>query len=465
MRRLNRRHFLRLSGAAAMGAMMVACQSTATPVPRVKEKEEKPTEEKPAAPAEKARLLYQDWGGETYPRAWQEVANVFTDAHPKIEVEYRMRFDDYLAKLLAQLTVGTAPDVFETCCADSQLLWRTGNLLALDPYVQKTLSEEDMKDLPTNQIGFWRAPETHDLYGWPKYQANLMIFINLDLADDAGVTYPQRWDEAWAPEEYREVLKRLTQGELGQPSRTYGGGGYHRLERSTPFLLSNGAHSANPDDNTECWLSKPEAQEVLEFWRVLRWEDHAMPNASQVGGEMRLRDQFSARQIATMEELAWALPEMSDKCQFPWDVAPTYQWPKMITTMATTDGWSIYAQSQYPDAAWDLMLFLSGPAYGKAAARAHFLQPVRLSLMDDYLKILRQEKPALEKVNLEILKEARERDLGYPMELYWIQSLAEEILNPVFQQVFELGSAGVNAIAEACGEVSEILRAQKPKVG
>jgi len=460
MRRLNRRDFLRLSAAAATGAMMVACESTATPVPSVKE-----TEEKPATPVEKARLLYQDWGGETYPRAWQEVGHIFIDAHPTIEVEYRMRLDDYLGKLLAELMAGTAPDIFDTCCADSRFLWKTGNLLVLDPYVEKTVSEEEMKDMPGNQIEFWRAPDTNDLYGWPKYQGNLMIFINLDLADDAGVTYPKRWDEAWTPEQYREVLKKLTQGELGQPGRIYGGGGYHGSDRNTSFLLSNGARCVNPDDNTECWLSKPEAQEVLEFWRVLHWEHHTMPNPSEVAGEMRLCNQFPARQIATMEEGAWALPEMSDKCQFPWDVAPTYHWPKMITTMATTDGWSIYAQTKYPDAAWDLMLFLSGPVYGKAIARAHFLQPARLSLMDDYLEILRQEKPALKEVNLEILKEAGERNLGFPMELYWNQSVAEEILQPVFQQVFELGKVGVDAIAEACGEVTEILRAEKAKVG
>lgn len=464
MRRLNRRDFLRLSAVIATGATVAACQSTATPVPRAEETEEKPTEEKPAAPAEKAKLLYQDWGGDTYPRAWEEVGHVFADAHPQIDVEYRSRFDDYLGKLLAQSMVGTAPDIFDTCCADSQFLWKMGSLLVLDPYVEQTVSEEEMEDMPANQIEFWRAPDTNDLYGWPKYQSNLMLFVNLELAGEAGVTCPQRWDEAWTPGQYREVLKKLTKGELGQPGRIYGGGSYQRLDRSTPFLLSNATHSVNPKDNTECWLGKPESQEVLEFWRVVRWEDHTMPDPSEVAGEMRLPSQFSAMQIATMEEGAWALPEMSDKCHFAWDVAPTYQWPEMTTTMATTDGWSIYAQTQHPDAAWDLMLFLSGPVYGKAITRAHFLQPARLSLMDHYLRILRQDKPVLEQVNLEILKEARERDLGYPMELYSNQSVAEEILNPAFQQVFELGRTGVDAIAEACSEVNEILRAERAKV-
>lgn len=463
MRRLNRRDFLRLSTAAVTAAMMVACQSTATPAPM--EKEEKSEEERPAAPVEKVHILYQDWPEESYRQAWQEVGHIFTDTRPNIEVEYRGRPDGYREKLLAQFVADTAPDIFETCCADGRLFWEAGNLLVLDPYVEKTISEEDMKDMPANQIKFWRAPGTHELYGWPKYQGNLMIFINLDMAKEAGVTYPQKWDEAWSPEEYREVLKKLTKGELGQPGQIYGGGRYQWSDRNTPFLLSNGAHFVSPDDDTECWLGKPEAQEVLEFWRVLRWEDHTMLNPAEVAGETSMRDQFPAKQTATMEEGAWALREMSDTCGFPWDIAPTYHWPKMITTLATTDGWSIYAKTKYPDTTWELMLFLSGPIYGKAIAKAHFLQPARLSLMDDYLKILRQEKPSLEKVNLEVLKEARERNLGYPMELYWNQPIAEEILKPVFQQVFGLGKAGVDAIAQACNELTERLRAEKAKKG
>ena len=465
MRRLNRRDFLCLSAAAATGAMIMACQSTATPAPTEKEMEEKPEEERPATPAEKVHILYQDWPDESYRQAWQEVAHIFTDAHPNIEVEYRGRPDGYLEKLLAQFVAGTAPDIFETCCAAGRLFWDTGNLLVLDPYVDKTVSEEDMKDLPANQIKFWRAPDTNDLYGWPKYQGNLMTFINVDMAKEAGVTYPQKWDNAWTPDQYREVLKKLTRGELGQPGRIYGGARYQWSDRNTPFLLSNGAHFVNPNDNTECWLGKPEAQEVLEFWRVLRWEDHTMPNPAEGGEEAHMRSQFPARKIATMEEGSWALREMSELCPFPWDVAPLYHWPRGIHTLATSDGWHIWQETKSPDVAWELMLFLSGPVYGKAFAKAHFLQPARLSLMDDYIKILREQAPPLEKVNLELFKEARERDLGYPMELYWNQSMAEEILKPAFQQVFGLGKAGADAITQACDELTERLRAEKAKKG
>jgi ABC-type glycerol-3-phosphate transport system substrate-binding protein len=259
------------------------------------------------------------------------------------------------------------------------------------------------------------------------------------------------------------VLQKLTKGELGTPERVYGGGRYAWSDRNTPFLNSNGGHFVNPDDDTDCWLGKPAALECLEFWRVIKQEDHAMPNPAEVAGETRMRNQFPAKKIATMEEGAWALREMSDECQFPWDVAPTYSWPVKITTLATTDGWSVWKEAKNLDAVWELLVFLMSPTFGKAIAKAHFLQPARLSLMDDYIQILRQEKPVLEDVNLELFKEAREGNLGVPMELHYDETTFMEIMRPVFEQVYDLGKAGVDAIEDACGEVTEALRELKAK--
>ena len=455
MRKLSRRDFLRLSAVSITGAMAVACQASPTPTPTEERVGERGGEEKPSKPAGKVQLIYQDWADESYPLAWQEVGHVFTDAHPDIEVKYLGRTEDYLGKLLAQLVTGVAPDLFETCRADWRLLWKTGTLLALDSYVEETISEEEMKDFSASQIKFWQAPDTDELYGWPKYQGNLAIFINLEMADQAGASYPSGWDEAWTPEQYRKVLRKLTGGE------SYGGGRCQRFDLDTPFLLSNDAHLVNPDDDTECWLGKPEAQEVLEFWRVLRWEDRSMSTSMELADEAQICDQFLARKIATMEEGSWVLRKVSDKCRFKWDVAPLYHWPKGPYTLATTNGWHIWKESKHPDEAWELMLFLSSPVYGKAIAKSNFLQPARLSLMDDYIQTLRDQAPSLKQVNLELFKEARERELGRPMELYWNQSIAEDILRPIFQQVFGLGEVGVDAIAQACDELTQRLREDK----
>jgi ABC-type glycerol-3-phosphate transport system substrate-binding protein len=230
-------------------------------------------------------------------------------------------------------------------------------------------------------------------------------------------------------------------------------------DRNTPFLYSNDGHFINPDDDTECWLSKPEAMECLNFWSDLINVDHSIPLPTEVAGETRMRTLFPAKKLASMEEGAWALREMSDTCTFPWDVMPTYSWPVRTTTLATTDGWSMWKETPHPDSVWELIVFLMGPVYGKAIAKAHFLQPARLSLIDYYVQVLRQEKPVTEDVNLELFKEAREDNLGWPMELFYDQTASSEILRPVFEQIMYLGKTTVDeAIPGACEETTQKMR-------
>ena len=465
MGKLNRRDFLRLSAGVATGAVLASCQPAAPAAPA--QPAEKPAEvpaEKPAAkPAEQAYIKYYDWGGETYPRAWQEVGSQFSDAHPDIRVEYFQNPDEWREKVTAMFVAKSSavPDIISHCCDDAKKFFEAGQLLDLKPYWDQ-MPADDVKDFPENQITFWTDKATGALTAVPKYQGNLMIFINKDHAKEQGVDYPTKYADRWSPADYREAIGKLSTGEVGSPDRIYGGGRYMWSDRNTPFLNSNGGHFINPDDDTECWLGKPEAMECLNFWASLINEDHSIPTPAEVAGEDRMRNLFPVKKLASMEEGAWALNDMSQNAPFPWDVAPTYSWPKQTTTLATTDGWSVWSGSTVADAVWELLVFLMGKTYGKAIAKAHFLQPSRLSLMDDYISIIRQEAPALEDVNLELFKEAREGNLGLPMELYYDQTTATEILRPVFEQIMLLNKTTVDeAIPGACDELTEKLREMK----
>ncbi len=148
-----------------------------------------------------------------------------------------------------------------------------------------------------------------------------LIFHDKELAEEGGFTWPTKWDDHWSPDEYREVLQKLTKGELGEPGRIWGGARDHFTERNVPFLNSNGAHLANPEDDTECWLGRPEAQECLEFWRMLCWDDHTLPSPQDLGGEGD-RNTFTAGMMGTIEEGSWSLRPVSQQAQFPFDISP-----------------------------------------------------------------------------------------------------------------------------------------------
>jgi ABC-type glycerol-3-phosphate transport system substrate-binding protein len=469
MEKLNRRDFLRLSATVGAGAVLAACQPAAPAAPPAAEQPaEKPAEqpaEKPAAAAEQVTVILMDWGGETYPKAWEEVGPQFLEENPGIDVEYQQSPDQWVEKLTAMYVAESpaSPDIFAHCCWQAKQFYEAGQVLGLDAYWD-TMSADDIADFPTNVIPFWTDIHTGELYSVPKYQGNLQIFVNMEVAKAQGVTdLPTSYGDHWTPERYRDVAMQMTLGEEGTPERQYGAWKYAWSDRNTPFLNSNGGHFVNPDDDTEDWLYKDEALEVLELWRVMRQDDHTMPGPVEVAGETRGRNMFPVQKITTMEEGAWALKEMSTNCTFEWDLVPTYSWPVQTTTLATTDGWSIWKKSTHVDASWELLKFLMSPTYATAIIKAHFLQPSRLSLMDAYLQILREQAPALENVNLELFKEARGEEIGVPMELHYDETTFTEIMKPVFEQVYDLGKAGVDAIAEASMEVTEALRELKAR--
>jgi multiple sugar transport system substrate-binding protein len=469
---LDRRDFLKLSAVAITGTVVAACAPAATPAPAVEQQpaakvEEEPQAEKPAAPAEKIHLNYMDWGGETYPKAWEEVGTQFLEAHPDIDVEYMHQPDGANEKVITMYVAESdaAPDIFGHCCEHARRFFEAGQCLDLMPYWD-TLPSEDVDDFDPNVIAFWTDQESGALFSVPKYEGNLVIFINLDMVKEAGITWPTSWDDPWTPDEYREALMKLNQGEVGQPGRVFGGAAWWGYEgRWDPFYHSNGGRAYNPEDNTECWLGTPEVQECLEFWRVLRWDDFSMPSPQDAGGERSPSRMFPPKITATSEDGSWFLRTAADQCTYPWDIIPLYTWPEGVKTLATTDGWLVWQKTKYPDAVWELLLFLMSPVYAKATAKHQFLQPSRLSLMGDYIQIIRENMPVLEDVNLELFKESREKLLGVPKDLCYDETKAREILYPVIEQVFLLGKAGVDAIATACDELTTELREMKAQAG
>ncbi len=94
-----------------------------------------------------------------------------------------------------------------------------------------------------------------------------------------------------------------------------------------------------------------------------------------------------------VEDGSWALKSILSKAQFRLGVAPFPAGPVRKVTLATTDGFGIYAGTKNPEAAWELVKFLISKDYGRAMARAAFLQPARSSIIDDWIGYVRAEYP------------------------------------------------------------------------
>jgi multiple sugar transport system substrate-binding protein len=155
-----------------------------------------------------------------------------------------------------------------------------------------------------------------------------------------------------------------------------------------------------------------------------------------------------------VEDGSWALKDILVGAKFRIGVAPFPAGPAKRVTLATTDGFGIYAGTKHPDAAWELLKFLTGPAYGRAMAQASFLQPARASLVEEWVGFIRDEFPQQAK-DMDIAAFAEGHIKGYSVtaEIFANQADAKRIATAAWDRVFTLGQAPVEEIAAACREI------------
>jgi multiple sugar transport system substrate-binding protein len=128
--------------------------------------------------------------------------------------------------------------------------------------------------------------------------------------------------------------------------------------------------------------------------------------------------------------------------------------PARRATLATTDGFAIYAGTKHPQAAWELLKFLISKEYGRAMAKAQFLQPARGSLVDEWVEFVRAEFPDKAK-DLYIAVFADGQRKGYSVigEEFANQADAQRLANAAWQQIFTLGQAPVKIMKELSHEI------------
>lgn len=226
------------------------------------------------------------------------------------------------------------------------------------------------------------------------------------------------------------------------------------MDRLQVHVNAWGGHFVDPADARRCLMAEPPALEALEWLRTRMWDDHVMATPMDVS-HMSTTRAFVAQRVAMVEDGSWALKEILSGAEFAVGVAPLPKGPARRATLATTDGFSIYSRSKHPDAAWELMQFLIGEEYGRAMARAHFLQPARYSLVADWVACIRDEFPA-QAVGMDIAAFADGHREGYSVttEFFADMSAAKPIADAAWDQILSLGQAPVERMVQACQQIA-----------
>ncbi len=436
---VSRRKFLHGAGAAAAGVLLNACsQFRSSP---------------PTRGRDTVQLVYQDWRTDWFPPMVQEMLEKFHATHPNIRVFYTPDPENFQEKMLAEMQAGTAPDVFQGCCTHFPTWSQLGYTIDLRPYVAADLDKSTIEDWDPAQYKALFAPDGQQ-FGLPKYHGALALYYNKDLFDEYGVDYP---DGTWDHDDYLTAMKRLTHDRAGDGHIDLWGSmldvGWDRIQ---VHVNGWGGHFVDPDDPARSLMCAPEAMGAMEWLRARMWDDRVMATSLDVQN-LWTRFAFTSQRIAMVEDGSWALKDILAEADFRVGVVPFPAGPVRQVTLATTDGFGIYAGTRYPEAAWELLKFLISEDYGRAMARANFLQPARASLVDEWADLIDEAFPG--KIpNQDIAAFADGHVKGYSVTAEVFASMAgvKQLTDAAWDQIFTLGEAPVEQMESACREIQAI---------
>ena len=92
-----------------------------------------------------------------------------------------------------------------------------------------------------------------------------------------------------------------------------------------------------------------------------------------------------------------------------FDIAPVPKGPKQRMSWITTDGWGIWSGSGARAPAWEFTKYLASVEWYRIQAQQDLLIPSRLSVIDEWIQILKGRFPSLQNVNLKGVKDQPRR--------------------------------------------------------
>jgi multiple sugar transport system substrate-binding protein len=435
---LSRRDFLKLAGLFSGGALLNACSPfNKTPTPKG---------------SNEVQLVYQDWRTEWFPLMAQQMLEQFHSTHPDIRVFYVPDPVDVEESLLEDMLAGVAPDVFAACCSFFPILAQESQTLDLRPYVKADLDQATVQDWDPVQ---YQALQTRDgvQYGLPKYHGALALYYNKDIFDEFRVDYP---DASWNHNDYLEAMKQLTHDRNSDGKIDLWGSILDlSWDRIQVHVNEWGGHFVDPDDPTRCLMGDTQSIEAMEWIRARMWDDRVMARPLDVQN-MGTQQAFISGKVAMAEDGSWALKNILSNANFRIGVAPFPAGPVQRVTLSTTDGFGIYKGTHYPQASWELMKFLISDDYGKAMAKANFLQPARASLVQDWIRYIRQEFPAkTEEMNIAVFAEGHIQGYSVVAEIFPNMVEAKRLVYSAWDQIFLLGEQPVSLMKDIAQQVEE----------
>lgn len=321
---------------------------------------------------EGATLRFQAAGNPTEQQLYTDGAARFQEVCPGVTLTFEP-LNDYQTQMKAAMAAGTAPDVF---LLDGELMGAfapNGLLLPLDEAMAAKGVTADSYFGPTLEL----YQQDGATLGLPKDFNPLVVFVNTDMAEAAGVDPASiaTWDD------WKAAATAMTQGD--GPGKQYGLCLNSDILRSGAFIFQNG----NPIiDGTTATFNAPEAVEAIEFWKSFK-DDGSGALFGDLGKGW-CGEAFASGNTAMAVEGGWIVPFLADPANGATELnytaipLPTPEGGEQGSWLFT-NAIAASANTQYPQAAAAAVLYLTGPENQQALISSGLAQPTWKELASD----------------------------------------------------------------------------------
>ena len=340
--RYSRRDFLKLSAAAASGAILGACAPAAT---------ETPTSAPVATTPPPEPVTIELWNGDPvdYQTGYNVIVEAFNAANPNIQVAIKNApggaFDE---KLLTMIAGGEGPASWAEIPTPSEA--RLGHFADLTPF----LSRDGIDPAATWFEVAWK-PRMWDgkHYSVPRDVGWSAMAYNKDLFDDMGVEYPP--ETGFTVDQFVQTSVQTTDTEKGYWGTNFVGAGTLLWYGSIGFNMGFQANS--PDGRqVKGLLDSPESINAIQTILDLEVEHKAGPNAAAMDA---LGNGFGSGKVALGDVSTWGLkdqqaypftwvqirqPIIPGRQEYSWGGSPAYR---------------MWSKAENQDQIWEFLKFAS----------------------------------------------------------------------------------------------------------
>ncbi len=328
---------------------------------------------------------------------------------------------------VASILAGAGPDVFP----DNSVSPYTSQHMVLDlaPYMSQDNVPASL--FATSQMAKFTSP-LGQVFMLPSYTGATALIVNESLLDEAGLTYPQPdWTYLQWTSLFRSMARKTTKG------LRYGTTLFDAYTAPSAFYFHGfGASLVSESNPSRCGLDQAGGLECTTWIYELLHDNLAF---FADGGQFAAMKSYGEGLVVAphvWQQRLFLWPGVLSGTK--WDFYPMPVWPVRPASFTNSDFWAINASTKVPEAAWELLKWLTvDGTYSRLFMRFGLTPPNLKSLWPEWESVVLSVAPIYRGKNLGVFGQYVLADHVYPGRDFAYQSdTARSFLSAGMSQIW-----------------------------